>query len=369
MISLLSMIVNTITGALVYALKALFSMLVWFVKTFFKLLKLFFVALPVTSVFFTLLLLVNLLFMLTKASPATLPSSLGPQALQLLSKGSFNTITLFSMLDDWWFASLHTNENAASTFVMIIITVLMFVPVICVMLCISVFMSYGAVLFIGVVVDAALYLLLAVLGKSFISQAMGRYYRIFPEAGKKHEERQYDKWVRKRNREFEQEERARKRGAKAAFYDNEDDFDDDFEDDFEGDYEDEYDGDYEDDYEDEYEGDYEDDYEGRHNRRAIPPRSRRRRLNRRDYPDQYDDPDEYEELEDFEDREYDDPKRSPEPAPHAAFDFFAGCSSLESVDKKYKSLVKLYHPDNMDGDTAALQEINAQYAEVKKKYK
>ena len=40
----------------------------------------------------------------------------------------------------------------------------------------------------------------------------------------------------------------------------------------------------------------------------------------------------------------------------------------ESVDKKYRSLVKLYHPDNMDGDTAALQEINVQYDKAKKRW-
>ena len=52
----------------------------------------------------------------------------------------------------------------------------------------------------------------------------------------------------------------------------------------------------------------------------------------------------------------------------STFNFFAGCSSRESVDKKYRSLVKLYHPDNMDGDTKALQEINVQYSEAKKRF-
>ena len=76
--------------------------------------------------------------------------------------------------------------------------------------------------------------------------------------------------------------------------------------------------------------------------------------------------DDYED-EDFED-DYDDPGSRRDPAASSSFDFFAGCTNRESVDKKYKSLVKLYHPDNMDGDTAALQEINAQYAEAKKRF-
>ena len=76
-----------------------------------------------------------------------------------------------------------------------------------------------------------------------------------------------------------------------------------------------------------------------------------------DYGEDYD--------EDYED-DYDAP--SPVKAATTSFDFFAGCNSKDSVDRKYKSLVKLYHPDNMDGDTAALQEINVQYAEAKKKF-
>jgi hypothetical protein len=51
----------------------------------------------------------------------------------------------------------------------------------------------------------------------------------------------------------------------------------------------------------------------------------------------------------------------------SAFNFFAGCTTMESATKKYRSLVKLYHPDNLDGDTTALQEINAQYNEIKKR--
>ena len=56
------------------------------------------------------------------------------------------------------------------------------------------------------------------------------------------------------------------------------------------------------------------------------------------------------------------------PGPAVSFNFFAGCNSRESVEKKYRSLAKLYHPDNMDGDTASLQEINAQYELAKKRF-
>ncbi len=51
------------------------------------------------------------------------------------------------------------------------------------------------------------------------------------------------------------------------------------------------------------------------------------------------------------------------------FDFFAGCRSRDGVVKKYHSLAKLYHPDNLEGDSSAITEINRQYKEAIGKYK
>ena len=51
------------------------------------------------------------------------------------------------------------------------------------------------------------------------------------------------------------------------------------------------------------------------------------------------------------------------------FDFFAGCRSRDGVVKKYHSLAKLYHPDNLEGDSSAITEINRQYKEAMGKYK
>lgn len=41
--------------------------------------------------------------------------------------------------------------------------------------------------------------------------------------------------------------------------------------------------------------------------------------------------------------------------------FFAGVNSLSSLKKRYKDLLKIYHPDNKCGDTDAIQEINREY--------
>lgn len=47
--------------------------------------------------------------------------------------------------------------------------------------------------------------------------------------------------------------------------------------------------------------------------------------------------------------------------------FFAGVSDEISLKKRYKDLIKIYHPDNIAGDTGTIQEINRQYDKLKKK--
>ena len=45
--------------------------------------------------------------------------------------------------------------------------------------------------------------------------------------------------------------------------------------------------------------------------------------------------------------------------------FFAGVSSELALKKRYKDLIKIYHPDNISGDTNTIQEINREYDELK----
>lgn len=49
--------------------------------------------------------------------------------------------------------------------------------------------------------------------------------------------------------------------------------------------------------------------------------------------------------------------------------FFIGVGSEKSLKKRYKELLKIYHPDNLDGDTGTIQEINREYDELCKKMK
>lgn len=47
--------------------------------------------------------------------------------------------------------------------------------------------------------------------------------------------------------------------------------------------------------------------------------------------------------------------------------FFTGVNNELTLKKRYKDLIKIYHPDNLGGDTGTLQEINRQYDKLRKK--
>lgn len=47
--------------------------------------------------------------------------------------------------------------------------------------------------------------------------------------------------------------------------------------------------------------------------------------------------------------------------------FFAGVDNSKSLKKRYKDLIKIYHPDNLTGDTDTLQEINREYEKLQDK--
>lgn len=406
MISLLSMTINTIANAFVYIIKAFFSMLSWFISLFFKILKYFYVVLPVTSICFLMCFVLDVIMVISKrnisldalsSSVATSDSSnasssaLDMPAIQegsqeIMDDAKQNADSIITELSKWWHSILTQQNNTLVYILLIVATIVMFVPVVSVLLSISVLVSYRQILFIALCIDLGIYLIRALFGKNFVEQALSRYYRLFKEAGRKHQEKEYDKLLKQKTKEM------RSRAKANAFYVDDfydDDYDDQRFDEKRGDNYDEYeqyneDDEYESDYyEDEYDytdddedlNDYEDDDEYIDNYEDDD-----------EYIDDHEDDDEY--IDDYEDDdEYNDGKYNKKDRrnkysddsdsyyddkikkePTTSFDFFAGCNSKESVDKKYKSLVKLYHPDNMDGDTKALQEINVQYTSAKRKY-
>jgi DNA repair exonuclease SbcCD ATPase subunit len=48
--------------------------------------------------------------------------------------------------------------------------------------------------------------------------------------------------------------------------------------------------------------------------------------------------------------------------------FFNGVSNELALKKRYKDLIKIFHPDNLNGDTNTLQEINHEYAKLKEAF-
>ena len=47
--------------------------------------------------------------------------------------------------------------------------------------------------------------------------------------------------------------------------------------------------------------------------------------------------------------------------------FFVGVTNSSSLKKRYKDLLKIYHPDNKCGDTDTIQEINREYQRLAEK--
>lgn len=45
--------------------------------------------------------------------------------------------------------------------------------------------------------------------------------------------------------------------------------------------------------------------------------------------------------------------------------FFVGVDDSNTLKKRYKDLIKIYHPDNVAGDKSTLQEINSEYAKLR----
>lgn len=49
--------------------------------------------------------------------------------------------------------------------------------------------------------------------------------------------------------------------------------------------------------------------------------------------------------------------------------FFVGVEDKQALKKRYKDLLKIYHPDNVSGDVGTIQEINREYDKLQEKYR
>lgn len=48
--------------------------------------------------------------------------------------------------------------------------------------------------------------------------------------------------------------------------------------------------------------------------------------------------------------------------------FFSGVKNLLTLKKRYKDLTKIFHPDNLAGDTEIIQKINREYDRLRREY-
>lgn len=59
-------------------------------------------------------------------------------------------------------------------------------------------------------------------------------------------------------------------------------------------------------------------------------------------------------------------KKKPVRSEVSVSEFFSGVNTASSLKKRYKDLIKIFHPDNLSGDTVVIQKINREYQELKK---
>jgi len=362
MISILSTAVNTILGLGISALKAFLSMLTWFLKLFFSLIKYLYCFLPVTAVVFCGLYCINTFLLFSGnvssdkiAVDAIKNEQIEKTAQNFLQTGNSEVGYFYEELITWWKEEIGKYKGTMSFVFLIVLSFILLAPVVGVILGITVLVSYGKILFFAVAADMAFYIGYAILGKGFMSVVQNRFYKLFPDSGKRKIAREYAQWKKEREcAEAEQQNYSREQNG-AAFY------------------------------EDDYYPDEDDDMIFRERYRERSGYNERcgryGRYNEKRYDDReydYRDYDDSEYEEEYEDEYYEDEPEeeyfsNEEDSQKNAtgtggFDFFAGCKNRESAERKYKSLVKLYHPDNMDGDNEALQEINVQYDKVKKQF-
>ncbi len=371
---MISIFFEFLTRGLIWILKSIFDMISFFMRQLFRLLRLFLVLLPVTGIVYSAFYFILVVEILAGEDifSALLPihvDALGVKGLILDTlKGYLHLLSAYS--------------GTLMYFLLLLILLILFLPLSLTFIAIGTFVFSGKFLLIAILADAVIYVLKCLFtGKSLFQVIKKRYQKLFPKSGKRIAERSYDRWLSRHSEEFDDNayQKSYRKSPLEEFYE-----------DYEGSESYEYDDAlYDEDYdENEYsEDDYdeEDDYEDNYYdyRKSFRPRyykkaNLRQKSSRRNYIDEFEDDEDSDDNEDLriEDKRNNRNARSDRQKnkdtqqksnPDQSFNFFAGCNSLESANRKYKSLVKLYHPDNMDGDTSALQEINIQYSAIKKR--
>ena len=276
---------------------------------------------------------------------------------------------------------LRAENPPVASAIILAAAVILAIPVFAILLIAHTFVAIIPLMPWLIACDAVVYIVFGILSRQTpFKQITSRYYFLFPKRARRRDERNYEAWLRRHSDEF-RDDTYGIGGMRRSGYDYEDD-----------EYDDRRDTErsgrrgfgyrIDDDYDDEYD-----------RRQRVDDRREERRRRRQKRIDEYYDDDEYDDGYTDSRREYRDSFREffnenererirdhknddrsghddhPSSRSGNGFDFFAGCNSLESVEKKYRSLAKIYHPDNQDGDTSAIQEINASYEQAKRRFR
>ncbi len=300
------------------------------------------------------------------------------------------TKTLLQTVTSWWEGILERSEQKAYMVIAWAITILVGIPIFLGLLFLSAAASGFHFIGIAIICDLVLYIARSIFGMTTpFRQFRRRYCFLFhtkPFYDPKYED-SYQDWLKRHHDEFENDT-----FGTGNAYDDDYDPDEDYnrvgKRDFEGrrvtrkeakklerlrkrqqNYDDYYEDYYDrlesqEDEDDDYYSDgdeYEEDDEEQYNQAR--------------YGNKYRQVDDEEDEGDYYERSYrrsessNSRSRSSGKSNFETFDFFAGCRSRDGVVKKYHSLAKLYHPDNLEGDSSAITEINRQYKEAIGKYK
>ncbi|MBR4528853.1 MAG: hypothetical protein IKO80_01110 [Lachnospiraceae bacterium] len=385
---MINLVVTAIVTVCVALLKGTVSVILFLLKFIWRICRLLLSLLPVSGIALAAVCvyLVAFSFTGTDLLPPQFPYH--PAGEPFLH--SFGALILF-------IGDLYRSLPGILGIVIILAAVILGIPVL-----IALLLAHGVIALLPVIpvvfaAEIVVSLLYGIISrKTPFTQIRDRYYFLFPARADRHYERTYHDWLRRHADEFEndtygrgyrgeeeeedddgevyeerprrkrEERRARRQRWLEAYYDDEpEDGEDDGFDDGEA-YEEPASSGGRDRTRDGHRSDdaYERTRESREDRRrsfqwyeAEDEDGRERRRSRTQGRDR--------------ERERERERRSAEerdPA-QSSFDFFAGCKDLAGVEKKYRSLVKIYHPDNQDGDTSALQEINAQYEAAKRRFR
>ena len=73
---------------------------------------------------------------------------------------------------------------------------------------------------------------------------------------------------------------------------------------------------------------------------------------------------------DYEEKQNDDSNREQQSTEDTDVElFFAGCNDIESIGKRHRQLMKIYHPDNSNGDNEMCKKVQSAYERLCRKYK